>query len=108
MSQGPNIEKIDKEEKFQIPAKYWILFISALCVILIVVTFNTAALDGVTGTGAGYIVIPFQDGITAVGSALREHAQAVKELRSLREENAALKSELDDVKSELSALQQQG
>ena len=71
MSQGPNIEKIDKEEKFQIPAKYWILFISALCVILIVVTFNTAALDGVTGTGAGYIVIPFQDGITAVGSALR-------------------------------------
>ena len=107
MSQGPNIEKIDKEEKFQIPAKYWILFISALCVILIVVTFNTAALDGVTDTGAGYVVIPFQEGVTAVGGALRQHAQSVKELRSLREENAALRSELDDVKSELSVLQQQ-
>lgn len=86
-----------KRNKIDIPSKYILLALSILCVVMMVLSYATTILDGPLETVAGYTVIPFQKGISYVGTKLFDRSETLKDLEELREENKQLKSQVDDL-----------
>jgi len=83
--------KRSNRNKINIPGKYVLLALSVLCVIMMVLSYATNIMDGPPQAIAGYTVIPFQKGISYVGSWLFNRSESIKELESLRAENEELK-----------------
>ena len=83
--------------KIDIPSKYVLLALSALCIIMMVLSYATNIMDGPPEAVAGYTVIPFQKGISYVGSWLFDRSESIKELESLRLENEELKETVNDL-----------
>ena len=73
---------------------------------LVVLTFNTTIFSGPLGTAAGYVVVPFQDGLSRIGSWLNDRKEELVEIRDLLEENENLKQQIDELTIEITGLQQ--
>lgn len=73
---------------------------------LVVLTFNTTIFSGPLGTVAGYVVVPFQDGLSKIGSWLNDRKEELVEIRDLLAENEKLKQQIDDLTIEITGLQQ--
>lgn len=101
---SPLVKK--KGEKFTIPSKYLFFILSILCILMVVLSLFTTAFEEALNKAAGSVVIPFQRGITYVGSVLTDQARQLQEIRDLQEENAALKAEIDELNLEINRLQQ--
>lgn len=86
-----------KKEKISIPAKYVLLILSVICIIMMVVSYTTDIIDGIPQTVAGYTIIPFQKGISYTGKWLFNRSESLRELEALEEENARLKEQVDDL-----------
>lgn len=86
-----------KRNKISIPAKYILLALSVICIIMMVLSYATDLLDGPPQAVAGYTVIPFQKAISYAGNWLFSRSESIKELESLREENEELKKTVDDL-----------
>ena len=86
-----------KRNRIDIPGKYILLALSVLCVIMMVLSYATDIMNGPPQAVAGYTVIPFQKGISYVGSWLFDRSESLKELESLRAENEELKKTVDDL-----------
>lgn len=86
-----------KRNRIDIPGKYILLALSVLCVIMMVLSYATDIMNGPPQAVAGYTVIPFQKGISYVGSWLFDRSESLKELESLRTENEELKKTVDDL-----------
>ena len=95
-----------KREKIIIPSKYVLLILTIICVIMMVLSYATDFLDGIPQTIAGYTVIPFQKGISYVGSWMFDRSENIKELETLREENSTLKSQVDELTIQIDRLTQ--
>ena len=95
-----------KGEKFTLPSKYLLLIITILCVGMMVLTFTTDVFSGPLSFAAGYVVVPFQEGITAVGTWMSEKSDELGQIRVLLEENKELKREVDELTVENTMLQQ--
>lgn len=104
MSSGP----IKRREPLQlhIPSRYLLLITTALCVGLILITYYTSILDGPLSGFAGYVVVPFQNGISRAGEWLIEREQLVSDIHQLQEENASLRQENQELSASNQALQQ--
>ena len=83
--------------KIDIPAKYILLALSVLCIIMMALSYATDIMNGPPEAIAGYTVIPFQKGISYVGNWLFDRSESIKELESLREENEELKKTVDEL-----------
>lgn len=83
--------------KINIPSKYVLLALSVLCVIMMVLSYTTDIMEGPPQAVAGYTVIPFQKAISYAGNWLFNRSESIKELESLREENAELKATVDEL-----------
>lgn len=86
-----------KRNKISIPAKYMLLALSVICIIMMVLSYATDIMDGPPQAIAGYTVIPFQKAISYAGNWLFSRSESIKELETLRTENEELKKTVDEL-----------
>ena len=95
-----------KGERFTIPSKYLLFVLTCLCTVLMVVTISTDVLNKPLNTAIGYIVVPFQQGISNVGGWLSRRSEELVQIRQLLDENQQLKKQVDELLVENTLLQQ--
>ena len=101
---SPVIKK--KGEKFTLPSKYLLFILTLVCLVMVFLTFNTKLFSGPLGTIAGYVVVPFQKGISQVGSWFNDRSEELAEIQELLEENEKLKRQIDELTIDITRLQQ--
>lgn len=101
---SPIIKK--RKKKFTISSNYLLLILSAFCVVLMVTTFQTSLFEGPLKAVAGYLIVPFQEGIAEVGSYLSDRSLELAQLRDVLAQNQELQQQLDALTIENNKLQQ--
>lgn len=95
-----------KGEKFTLPGKYLLFILTVLCILLMLLTFGTNVLNKPLNTALGYVVVPFQQGISRAGEWLSRRSEELVQIRELLDENARLKAEVAALTEENTLLQQ--
>ncbi len=95
-----------KKERYKLPVKYWILILSAVCVLLMCLTFMTDFKFNTANFIVGYTVVPFQNGLSKVGGYLTDKAELLAQIKDLLAENEALQQQVDKLTIENTALMQ--
>ncbi len=88
------------------PGKYLLFILTALCIVLMLLTFGTNVFDKPLNTALGYAVVPFQQGISQAGEWLSRRSEELVQIRVLLDENARLKAEVAALTEENTLLQQ--
>ncbi len=89
-----------------IPSRYLLLGVTILCISLVVITYNTDYVSKAIGNAFGYLVVPFQDGISQIGTWMVDRHELMEDIASLQEQNTALKAENEELTTQNSALLQ--
>lgn len=95
-----------KGERFTLPGKYLLFILTAICIFLMLLTFGTNVFNKPLNTALGYVVIPFQQGISRAGGWLSRRSEELGQIRDLLEENAQLKEQIAALTEENTLLQQ--
>ena len=95
-----------KRKKFSIPSKYLLLILTCVCVSLMAITFFTEYSPSTVNRLAGYIIVPFQEGVSRVGAWISVRVDELGELRVGLQENQELKQQIADLTVENTQLQQ--
>ena len=95
-----------KGDKFTIPGKYILCTFTILCTLMMLLTFSTNIFSGMLNTVVGYVVVPFQKGISSVGGWLSTRSEELVQIRDLLEENEALRQQISELTMENTQLQQ--
>lgn len=95
-----------KREKFSIPSKYLLLILTCICVALMAVTFFANYSASPLNKLVGYVVIPFQNGVSRIGSWISVRIDELGELRVVLEENQELKRQIAELTVQNTQLQQ--
>lgn len=101
---SPIIKK--KGERFTIPGKYLLFILTVLCTAMMLITFSTDIFNKPLNTIVGYVVVPFQKGLSSVGSWLSARSDELVQIRALLEENEELKRQVAELTLENTQLQQ--
>lgn len=101
---SPVIKK--KGEKFTLPSKYLLFILTLVCTALMLVTFGTDVFNRPLNTVVGYVVVPFEQGISRMGEWLSNRSDELVQIRSLLEENASLREQVAQLTEENTLLQQ--
>ncbi len=96
-----------KGEKFTLPSKYLLFILTIICAGAIILTFNTNIFGGALNTAVGYVIIPFEKGISSVGGWLSRRSEELVQIRSLLSENESLKAQIDELTIANTILQQE-
>lgn len=88
------------------PSKYLLFILTALCAGLMLVTFGTDIFNRPLNTAVGYVVVPFQQGISRMGEWLANRSEELVQIRQLLDENARLKEQVAELTAENTVLQQ--
>lgn len=96
-----------KRDKFSIPSKYMLLLLTAVCVVLMAVTFLTDYSSAPLNKVVGYVVVPFQDGVSSIGTWISNRVDELGELRVVLQENQNLKQQVDELTIQNTQLQQE-
>jgi rod shape-determining protein MreC len=102
---SPVVKK--KRDKFSIPSKYLLLILTGICVALMAVTFFTDYTATPLNNVVGYVVVPFQNGVSRIGTWLSLRVDELGELRVVLEENQQLKEQIDELTVQNTQLQQE-
>lgn len=73
---------------------------------MVLLTFNTKIFSGPLSAVAGYIVVPFEEGISVVGSWLSGRSEELVQIRDLIARNEELERQVDELTIENTRLQQ--
>ena len=84
-------------EEFALPSKYLLFILTVLCTAMIIITFNTNLFTGPLNSFAGIFVVPFQKGITSVGTYMKDTADRLSSITKLLEENENLKEQIAEL-----------
>lgn len=95
-----------KGERFTLPSKYLLFILTVLCTLMMLVTFGTNVFNRPLNTVVGYVIIPFQQGISRMGGWLSNRSDELVQIRMLLDENARLKEEVAALTEENTLLQQ--
>lgn len=101
---SPIVKK--KGEKFTLPSKYLLFILTILCTGMVLLTFHTTIFSGPLSTVAGYTVVPFEEGISVIGSWLANRSEELSQIKDLIAENESLKQQVDELTIENTRLQQ--
>ncbi len=101
---SPIVKK--KGEKFTLPSKYLLFILTILCTGMVLLTFNTTVFSGPLSAVAGYTVVPFEKGISVVGSWLSGRSEQLVRISDLLTENEMLKKQVDELTIDNMGLQQ--
>lgn len=102
---SPVIKK--KRESFTLPSKYLLFILTVLCCVAMLLTFGTDLFNVPLNTAVGYLVVPFQEGISDAGEWLSNRSEELSQIRQLLDENARLKEQVDALATENTILQQE-
>ncbi len=102
---SPIIKK--KGERFTLPSKYLLFILTIFCTLMMLLTFSTNIFDAPLNTAVGYVVVPFQKGISSVGGYLSNRSEELAQIRDLLAENEKLKEENANLTVENTILQQE-
>lgn len=102
---SPIIKK--KGERFTLPSKYLLFILTMICTVMMVLTFSTNIFDAPLNTAVGYVVVPFQKGISSVGGYLSHRSEELAQIRDLLAENERLKEENAQLTVDNTILQQE-
>ena len=94
------------EWNIRIPDRYLLLLVSLGCIALIVLTYIFDFFSGPLNLMGNYIIVPFQEGISAVGSWIVDETELLTQLNTVMEENKQLKAENEALVTENTNLQQ--
>ena len=86
-------------------SKYTLAGMSAFCIVLIAATSINSSFLTPLRTGVGYILVPLQSGVNAVGTGLYNSIQNYSSLKEAQEENARLSARIDELVEENNRLQ---
>lgn len=95
-----------KGEKHPLPGKYLLCILTILCTVLMVLTIGTDLFNRPLNAVAGYVIIPFQQGIGRLGNWFSSRSEELVQIRTLLDENARLKEEIAALTEENTLLQQ--
>lgn len=95
-----------KGEKFTLPSKYLLFVLTFVCIIMMLVTFGTNVFNRPFNRVLGYVVVPFQQGISKAGEWIANRSDELVQIRSLLDENERLKEEVAALTEENTLLQQ--
>lgn len=95
---SPRVKKTT--EKAKIPSRYLLLIFSLLCVGLMLLSFFSSGFESFFRTVFGGVIAPFQKGISYAGSVMVEDAKRKDDIKVLKEENALLKAQIDELTNE--------
>ena len=95
-----------KGERFTLPSKYLLLILTILCTLLMLMTFGSDVFNRPLNTAVGYVVVPFQQGISKLGEWLSNRSEELVQIRSLLAENERLREEIAALTEENTLLQQ--
>ncbi|MCM1045702.1 MAG: rod shape-determining protein MreC [Candidatus Gastranaerophilales bacterium] len=101
---SPIIKK--KGERFTLPSKYLLFILSLVCTVLMLITFGTDVFNRPLNTVVGYVVVPFEQGISRMGEWLSNRSDELVQIRSLLEENESLREQVAQLTEENTLLQQ--
>ena len=93
-----------RKPKFVLPTKYILLFLTCFCVLAMLLSFTLNISGGPLNSAAGYVFIPMQRGINAVGGWISEKSDSLKQLNDVMKENEELKRKVDELTPELNTL----
>lgn len=96
-----------KGERFSIPSKYILLFLTVLCSGMMLMTFSTDLFNKPLNAIVGYVIVPFQRGISSVGGWLSTRADELSQIRTLLNENEVLRQQVAELTEENIQLQQE-
>lgn len=95
-----------KRTKVSIPSKYVLLTLTIICLVMMVLSYSTTILNGPFEAIAGYTIVPFQKGLSNIGTWLTSRSDSIKKMEELTEENEALKATVADLTIQVNDLQQ--
>ncbi len=93
-------------EKFTLPSKYLLFILTIVCVSLLVVTYATDIFNRPLNYIVNYIIIPYDEGISKIGSVLSDRKNELVNIRDLIEENTKLKNQIAELEDENTRLMQ--
>ena len=88
------------------PGKFLLFILTAICVLLMLLSFGSSVISAPLNSIVGYCVVPVQRGIETTGSWMRNRSDELVQIRSLLEENAMLKEQVAALTEENTLLQQ--
>ncbi len=80
--------------------RYFLLGLSAFCICMIGITTLNGSLLNPLRDAVGYVLVPIQSGINAVGSSIYNEASNLNRLRDALSENEKLKIQVDELTEE--------
>ena len=95
-----------KRTKFSIPSKYLLLLLTFACILLMAVTFFTDYSATPLNKLVGYVIVPFQNGVSRIGAWISVRVDELGELRGVLQENQELKQKVDELTVQNTQLQQ--
>lgn len=95
-----------KREKFHLPSKYLLFILTLLCISMMVLSFTTNFLAVPLNYVGSFLIVPFEKGLTSVGTYAIEKSEQLQELSSVLEENERLKEQINELTIENTLLQQ--
>ena len=84
---SPVVKK--KRKKITITSQQLLLVLTAVCAFLLIFTFNTNVFEGVLKQAAGYVVVPFQNGIATIGGYLADRSDELAQFLADRANSGA-------------------
>jgi len=96
-----------KKDKFQLPSKYLLFILTVVCVGMMVLSFTTNLLAVPLNYISSFLIVPFENGLTSVGTYALEKTEQLQELSSVLEENEKLKNQISELTIENTQLQQE-
>lgn len=89
-----------KRERYVLSTKYRLLILSLFCVATMVLSFATDIFSKPLNTIGGYVVVPFQRGLSNVGTYILNKSEDFKSMQAIIDENAALKAQVEELTKE--------
>ena len=96
-----------RKNRTTIPSKYILFAVTVLCIGTMSLSFLTNFDGGPLNVVSGYVLIPVQKGMNAVGGWARDKADNLEDLKKVRSENQALQEQVAELTLENNALLQE-
>ena len=98
------MRRIKRKPQFTLPTKYILLGMTVLCVTVMFLSFTFNLSGGPLNAVAGYVFVPMQKGINAVGGWMSEKADNLKNLNDVIQKNEELQAQVDELTAELNTI----
>lgn len=95
-----------KKKRFQIKSKHLLMILTFVCISAAALTFLNVVSVGPVRSVAGYIIVPFQNGINEIGKWLTQKGQRFQDAGALAKENEELKARVNSLMEQNNLLSQ--